>query len=539
MQTKPLGDGLVQALKSLRPTIEEILGISGTVGLSYGVLHEGRLLHQDSFGWRDAEQKLPVNEETIFPLCSVSKAIVGTGLGILVNDESNKLAWDSKISDVLPEFRTRSEELHSSATLLDYLSMRTGMQTHNTWLQSQNNIIISPADAMTVLNSFQQVQPLRKAWQYDNWAYEIGSRMLEKVGGDGWGPFLSTRIFQQLGMGRTRSDPERLDQVNVARAYAVYDDATPVRVHDVCVSDRTLMGGSGGVSSCVDDMLKFYKAFLAAWTDQLSNKRSWTPGSPFQQLIPLTTGHADIPIPEDSPQSYCVGWTKGQLPARIGIISSNFSKLGTDAPRLGVDAAPMTFLNHAGSMVGAMTSALLFPESETAVIVLTNTLGLSDTADTVTQLLVETIFDMPQKHDFVDVTRKIRDLELQSMVKVAEELEKNRNQGTKPRPLQEYTGRYQNDIKTMIIDVALHGDRLQMQFQQLDNEKYALHHHEHDTFNWWMSRNECSSRGRFTNYSAEHYLIRFMTDEKGKIGSLYWKNVPQLAEAEVFSKVVA
>ena len=151
-------DALTQRLESARPVIEKILSLSGTVGLSYGLLHEGKVVHTESFGFRDHDKNLPVNEETIFPLCSLTKAMVASGVGILVDD--GKLSRDPKIRELLPGFRTQSGELHQSASILDYLSMRTGMQPYNTWLQSQNNIIFPPGDSLKIINSFKQVQPL-------------------------------------------------------------------------------------------------------------------------------------------------------------------------------------------------------------------------------------------------------------------------------------------------------------------------------------------------------------------------------------------
>jgi CubicO group peptidase (beta-lactamase class C family) len=76
---------LVKQLNSIRLVIEQILLISGTVGLSYGVLHR-KVAHTASFGYRDHEKKLPVNKETISPLSSLTKAMVAAAVGSLVED---------------------------------------------------------------------------------------------------------------------------------------------------------------------------------------------------------------------------------------------------------------------------------------------------------------------------------------------------------------------------------------------------------------------------------------------------------------------
>ena len=203
---------LTRRLESTSPVIERFLSLSGTVGLSYGLLHEGKVVRTESFGFRDHDRKLLVNEETILPICSLTKAMVASAMGILVDD--NKLSWDTKIREVVPGFQIQSEELHQSASLLDYLSMRTGMQPYATWLQRQNNIFFPTSDSLKIINSFKQVQPLQHGFQYDNWAYEIASHVISNTAGVNWGSFLSSNIFKPLDLQRTGTNATALDSSN-------------------------------------------------------------------------------------------------------------------------------------------------------------------------------------------------------------------------------------------------------------------------------------------------------------------------------------
>ncbi|KAL8807105.1 MAG: hypothetical protein Q9182_000938 [Xanthomendoza sp. 2 TL-2023] len=525
---------VAQRLKNARPIIEKIMSLSGTVGLSYGVLHEGSVVHTASFGFRDHDGRLPVDEETIFPLCSLTKAMLASAVGILVDD--GKLSWDTKIKEAIPGFRTQSEELNRSASVLDYLSMRTGMQQYSTWLQSQNNIIFPPSDSLKIINNFTQIQPLGQGFQYDNWAYEIVSQVFPSSAEVDWGSFLSSRIFKPLDLKRTGPRGDSLDSSNVARAYTVLDDARPVMVRDVQISDQTLMAGAGGVRSCVGYLLKYYAAFLRAHKDQASSGQTTTAASPFKQVIPITSAHSEILLSGHDNLAYCMGWVKGRLPGPLGFISNNFGKLGANVPRIGTNGPSITTLTHSGSMAGAMTGATLFPESESAVIVLTNTLGLTDTADTVSQLLTEILFNMPEEHDFVELTQKIVDVELKSLSNAADQLERERAVGTKSRNLEEYVGTYRNVLGTLKIEILLKDNKLVMRFQDLDEETFAMEHYEHDIFSWWMSRNECARRGRFTNHGYEYFKIAFF-ETAGTVDRLVWKTAYGLPEPEIFMRV--
>ena len=527
-------DTLTQRLDSADPVIERILSLSGTVGLSYGLLHEGEIVHTKSFGFREHDKELPVNEETIFPLCSLTKAMVALGVGILVDD--GHLSWDTKIREIVPGFRTQSEQVHQSASILDYLSMRTGMQQYGTWIQSQNNIIFPPSDSLKIINSFQQVQPLRRSFQYDNWAYEIASQVILNTAGVNWGSFLSSNLFKPLGLDRTGTNARALDSSNVARAYTVLKNKTPVMITDVQLSDQTLMGAAGGARSCVADLLKFYTAFLNAYAAQASSGETATANLPFKQVIPITSPHIKIPVSGSEPLAYGMGWVVGRLPGPLGFISKNFAHLGAHVPQISTNGPSMTTLNHAGMMPGARTAVILFPDSKSAVIVLSNTLGLSDAADTVSQLLTETLFDAPKKHDFVDLTKKIIDVELKTLCHVAEQLERDRTPGTTPRKLDEYVGSYVNGLGTLTLNILIQNCKLALRLQGREEETFALEHYEYDTFTWVLTRDECARRGRFAGGDAEYFKICFR-ERAGIIDRLTWKTVSRLPEPETFIKV--
>ncbi len=56
-------------LNALRPTIEKLMSIGGTPGLSLGVMHKGSPIYYASYGFCDSEKRLPVTDETVLPVC--------------------------------------------------------------------------------------------------------------------------------------------------------------------------------------------------------------------------------------------------------------------------------------------------------------------------------------------------------------------------------------------------------------------------------------------------------------------------------------
>ena len=80
-------ESMVSRLVGIEPVIEEIMSISGAVSLSYGIIHHGQVLHTANFGFHDYEEKLPVNSKTMFSICSMTKGLVSSALGNLVEEQ--------------------------------------------------------------------------------------------------------------------------------------------------------------------------------------------------------------------------------------------------------------------------------------------------------------------------------------------------------------------------------------------------------------------------------------------------------------------
>jgi CubicO group peptidase (beta-lactamase class C family) len=116
----PKMDDMNRRLTDLGTTIEKIMSIAGTPGLSLGVLHEGKTAFFGNYGLRDVAANLPPTEETIYPGCSLTKALVAATTGSLV--EEGVLKWDTRVKDVLPEWNISYDTIRNQITVTDLLS---------------------------------------------------------------------------------------------------------------------------------------------------------------------------------------------------------------------------------------------------------------------------------------------------------------------------------------------------------------------------------------------------------------------------------
>ena len=75
-------------------------------GISVGVIKDGKLIHAKGYGVRSLRTMQKVDENTLFGIASNSKAFTSAALGMLIDE--GKLKWDDKVTDYIPEFKTRS-----------------------------------------------------------------------------------------------------------------------------------------------------------------------------------------------------------------------------------------------------------------------------------------------------------------------------------------------------------------------------------------------------------------------------------------------
>ncbi len=527
-----MGD-LPKRLESLGPTIEKLMMIAGTAGLSIGVMHHDKIVYQGNFGFRDVEKKLPVTDETIFPGCSLTKAMVCATIGMLV--EEKRLEWSTLLKDVLPDFQIEDEILRNATTVTDILSHRTGMSIGNYYLGSDNNNLISIEDSMKFISDQEPISPFRAQFEYNNLGYELAGHVIDKTSGTTWAEMLMSRIFRPLRMDRTFLHDPTGEIDNVATSYNTLDDGTPTMIHTVKATENTFGGASAGVLTCVRDLLKLYKAFLHAANDQFATGKTFTPDSILKQVNRLFSAKIPIHPPTFYEASYALGWVRVQLPGTMGDIGINPALMPDGMPIVGKGSSQLVVF-HQGSMPGALAAVNLLPESNSAIVVMTNSLALNDCPDWVGQLVLEELLGVTEKNDYIRAAEISAAQTLKWYPSVRKELENEQKQNTLPRSLDRYVGTYWNAIHTMKIIVSLENEQLYWAQQGLETEKYELYHYHNDAFTWLQPRNELVKRGRWVDQPKIFWKVRFRARDGKIIDTLNWAHDPELPKGEDYFK---
>lgn len=511
-------------LRGLSPIIERLMSIGGTPGLSIGVITKDKPIFHENYGFRDVENQLPVTTNTIFPICSLTKAFTAAAIALLVEDD--KLSWDSLVKDVLPTFQPVEPLLHDHTTITDILSHRTGMGWgENLIIGSNGDVLLRSTDVMKYINQRPLIGPFRARFGYNNLHYELAGHVIEHVSGQSYFDFIQSRILEPLGMTRTSFQTPTNNVDNVTVCYNTLDDASAVPINFPKMGDDGYGAASGGARSTVKDLVELYRHFMKGFNAQSMTGKTSSEGSHLKQLTQIMSGKIAIDPPTRHEVSYAFGWARVQLPGRLGQIGINPRLLPHGMPLVGKGTSNL-LLFHQGSFPGSLTYAALLPELEAVVVVLTNSLALNDVADWVGQLVIEELLNVPSelKNDFVELAEMAVAENLKWYSSVIAELEKDRKSGTFPKPLEYYVGTYWDDHRFVKIEVTLEDGTLQWLIQGLEAEKFPLKHHQDDTFTWLLTRNELSKRGRWVgeDQDASFWKVHFEVNGSGQIHKLIW-----------------
>ncbi|MCJ1460683.1 hypothetical protein MMC28_011065 [Mycoblastus sanguinarius] len=525
-----------ERLREIKPTVEEILRQAGAPGLSLGVLYRSQEVTLQHYGYRDVELRLSPDADTIYSINSLTKAFIGSVVGILVYE--GKLDWYAPAQSLLPSFHSCDPEVSARTTVIDLLSHRTGVTAFDSiWLGSENSVLLDKSQILNTFGYLQNTEPFRASFVYNNFGYAVVALILEKVTGKSLSQLLQTWIFKPLGMSRTSTDWIDTDE-NTAKSYTVLDNKSPCEIRRPQMGQGSAIEAAGGIKSTLKDLLKFYNAFLSAAVSQFGSKSDFTPSSPFKHCRMLLCGHSRLPMMSMGETGYSLGWIRTQLPGLFGLGLN--ALLQDDMPVVGQHSGSRLNIWHGGSMPGSSTYVHTFPESQTIIVVLQNSLALNDTADWVSRLLIEKIF-APQDNrigrDFVGLSRMSAQVYLAHQSSIKKQLKKCRVPETQHRPLGTYTGIYWNAIRNWSIEITENERSLTMCFQGKASERYDLQHYHNDTFSWFLSHNEAARRGRFiAEFGAEYYLIYFEGGRSGTVTSLRWHWNPEAPRSESFTR---
>ncbi|GAB3998160.1 serine hydrolase [Spirosoma daeguense] len=231
-------------------------------GLTVTIVKDGKVLLKKGYGVREMPalaggKSEPVNSQTLFAMASTTKAMTAACLGMLVDE--GKLRWDDPVVNYLPDFLFYDPAVTREVRVRDLLIHNTGVGNADVlWSAMQ----ISSDEILRRMRLIKPSYSLRSGFIYQNIMYLAAGKVLEKVSGMPWDVFIRTRIFEPLGMQRTKALFRDVTDPNRAKPHVEVND-TIRRVDNVTEEGLVdAVGPAGSVWTCPDDVAAWMQCML-------------------------------------------------------------------------------------------------------------------------------------------------------------------------------------------------------------------------------------------------------------------------------------
>lgn len=302
----------------------QALESTGVPSASVAVVKDGTLAYTHAYGNARLEPPALSTPEMRYKIGSISKQFTATA--ILMLAEQGKLSLDDPVSRFVPDL-TRAKDV----TVRQLLSHTSGYQDY--WPQDYvPPFMLTPVTADQILTLWAR-KPLDfdpgTKWQYSNTNYVIAGLIVEKASGIPLLRFLSSHIFEPLGMQSV---------VNIDQDRLADTDPTGYMRYALGPLRAAPREGKGWLFAAGE--LAMPVADLAKWDIAMMNQRLLKPSS-YQEM------QRDVLLKNGAATGY-----------GLGISVRN--------------QAGHRMLEHSGEVSGFTAENMVFPEDRAAIIVLTN-----------------------------------------------------------------------------------------------------------------------------------------------------------------------
>ncbi|MBR2637097.1 MAG: beta-lactamase family protein [Oscillospiraceae bacterium] len=324
-------------------------------GMAVALIEKDRPAKELFFGYRDVQQLLPIDRDTIFGLASVSKSF--TALAVLQLAQQGKVDLDAPVSRYIPQF----ENLHRQPVLVRHLMSHAGSfwpvkrkvvqplaEEMGLWDSGEDlaysEALSIEANRRVCADLDAQAEPLGKPGQYlsySNDSFGLLSDIIRTQGGEkNYADYMVRHVLKPLGMNRSFCDFLRPAQDQNAAILYEKRDGEMIATRDYHDS-AFVMNGGGAMKSTLADMETYLGLYLSGGAPLIGEK--WMT----KMLSPYVSYRYD--------EDYGFGLSIGQVGGQ-------------------------KVCGHGGSLTGVSSAISFCPEKEVAVVVLCNTTGVPATA---------------------------------------------------------------------------------------------------------------------------------------------------------------
>jgi CubicO group peptidase (beta-lactamase class C family) len=229
-------------------------------GLTVGIVTANGLAWTKSYGWADAEKKVPAASETVYRIGSITKQF--TALLLLQLARDGKVHLSDPVEKYFPEVN-KIQGRFPGAPPITRIQLAThtsglGAEPEDTETYLKGSVADWEKVLIAALPHTRYVDEPGTRFNYSNIGYAILGAALARAGHQPYVEMVQQRIFQPLGMSSSFLAPGDRERTRIAKGYLIEDDgkldtATPEREHQ----GRGYKVPNGAIYTTVGDLARF------------------------------------------------------------------------------------------------------------------------------------------------------------------------------------------------------------------------------------------------------------------------------------------
>lgn len=327
-------------IDKFRKRVDSLFANSSIPGLAYSIVGEKGVIYAEGLGARKEGSRLQVNENTVFQIGSITKSFTAALLAILVDKQ--KLKWDSKVIDILPEFRMSDPWVTREITIRDILIHCSGLPERSGTMQAF--LGYSRGEVIHNIRHINPVTSFRSSFAYQNGMYLVAATIAEKIAGKSWERLIKQYLFYPLKMkNSSTSIQEFLSEKNKAWLHHINNTG----MHSIprnwqYMNWVDVFGPAGGINSNVIDLANWIR--LQINTGVYGKRRIISQ----KEMEYIHRPHIYVAECFRSSNYYGLGWLRQQSDSLPDIVW------------------------HDGGTTGARSSVAFMPSKKIGIVVLVN-----------------------------------------------------------------------------------------------------------------------------------------------------------------------
>lgn len=422
--------------------IKDFLEKTNTPSSAISIVIDNKIVLKEAYGYRDVENKVEADINTIYAIGSLSKSFGTAAIGKLVDE--GKLSLDDLVIDHIPEFKLYDDYATRNATIRDILSHKTGLPRHDImWLANNYDIDV-------MLEKLKYLKPFtsfRGKYNYQNHMFMIANYLIGKLAGKDTEEYIRETLFSALDMNNSNFsviETQKID--NHALPYQKIVES----VQKVPFRDIRKVGIAGSINSNIVDMTNYLLFQM--------NKGEYN-GKQVVSNESITETHT----PHTIAPSMILGEENGYYGLGLGIKNYRGTKL----------------IHHSGGIDGFNSYLCFIPEKKTGIVILANSGNCLMTFNTplANTILDKIIFDVQDTNwskVFEPITKTLDPSE------AIKDFLSKKVEGTSPsKELKNYQGTY-IDKGYGEISIKCRNNKLYVKYGVLPEQE--LQHVHYDTF---------------------------------------------------------